>query len=186
MKYIYSYTLNGATTVIEESFGDGSSPDTQFYRRDYSSSAGDTRLNTLKNAATTFANAVAAKAAGEDGGINAPADNVNHRIAVVGFASGQRYNGINYNYNNTEVFVGSNQYRYGTAAQGQYRNAFQSMNTSAGVSNVNASIGALDADGGTLTNLGLEMANGIFEANPITDGEKRNRVVVLFTDGVPG
>ena len=40
-KYIYSYTLNGATTVIEESFGDGSSPDTQFYRRDYSSSAGD-------------------------------------------------------------------------------------------------------------------------------------------------
>ena len=185
-KYIYSYTLNGATTVIEESFGDGSSPDTQFYRRDYSSSAGDTRLNALKNAATTFANAVAAKAAGEDGDINAPADNVNHRIAVVGFASGQRYNGINYNYNNTEVFVGSNQYRYGTAAQGQYGNAFQNMNTSTGVGNVSASIMALAADGGTLTNLGLEMANGIFAANPIQSGETRNRVVVLFTDGVPG
>ena len=81
--------------VIEESSGDGSSPITQFYRRDYSSSAGDTRLNALKNAATTFANAVATKAAGEDGDINAPADNVNHRIAVVGFASGQRYNGTN-------------------------------------------------------------------------------------------
>lgn len=185
-KYIYSYTLNGATTVIEESFGDGSSPDTQFYRRDYSSSAGDTRLNALKNAATTFANAVAAKAAGEDGDINAPADNVNHRIAVVGFASGQRYNGINYNYNNTEVFVGSNQYRYETAAQGQYGNAFQNMNTSTGVGNVSASITALAADGGTLTNLGLEMANGIFAANPIQSGETRNRVVVLFTDGVPG
>ena len=185
-KYIYSYTLNGATTVIEESFGDGSSPDTQFYRRDYSSSAGDTRLNALKNAATTFANAVAAKAAGEDGDINAPADNVNHRIAVVGFASGQRYNGINYNYNNTEVFVGSNQYRYGTAAQGQYGNAFQNMNTSTGVGNVSASIMALAADGGTLNNLGLEMANGICAANPIQSGETRNRVVVLFTDGVPG
>ena len=185
-KYTYSYTLNGVTTVIEESFGDGSSPDTQFYRRDYSSSAGDTRLNALKNAATTFANAVAAKAAGEDGDINAPADNVNHRIAVVGFASGQRYNGINYNYNNTEVFVGSNQYRYGTAAQGQYGNAFQNMNTSTGVGNVSASIMALAADGGTLTNLGLEMANGIFAANPIQSGETRNRVVVLFTDGVPG
>lgn len=185
-KYIYSYTLNGATTVIEESFGDGSSPDTQFYRRDYSSSAGDTRLNALKNAATTFANAVATKAAGEDGDINAPADNVNHRIAVVGFASGQRYNVTNYNYNNTEVFVGSNQYRYGTAAQGQYRNAFQNMNTSTGVGNVSASIEALSADGGTLTNLGLEMGNGIFGANPIAEGEKRNRVVIVFSDGVPG
>lgn len=185
-KYIYSYTLNGATTVIEESFGDGSSPDTQFYRRDYSSSAGDTRLNALKNAATTFANAVATKAAGEDGDINAPADNVNHRIAVVGFASGQRYNDTNYNYNNTEVFVGSNQYRYGTAAQGQYGNAFQNMNTSTGVGNVSASIGALSAEGGTLTNLGLEMGNGIFGANPIAEGEKRNRVVIVFSDGVPG
>lgn len=185
-KYIYSYTLNGATTVIEESFGDGSSPDTQFYRRDYSSSAGDTRLNALKNAATTFANAVATKAAGEDGDINAPADNVNHRIAVVGFASGQRYNAPTYNYNNTEVFVGSNQYRYGTAAQGQYGNAFQNMNTSTGVGNVSASIEALSADGGTLTNLGLEMGNGIFGANPIAEGEKRNRVVIVFSDGVPG
>ena len=185
-KYTYSYTLNGVTTVIEESFGDGSSPDTQFYSRGYSSSAGDTRLNALKNAATTFANAVAAKAAGADGDISTPADNVNHRIAVVGFASGQYYNGTNYNYGNTEVFVGSNQYKYGSAAQGQYGNAFQNMNTSTGVGNVSASIGTLSADGGTLTNLGLEMGNGIFGANPIAEGEKRNRVVIVFSDGVPG
>lgn len=185
-KYTYSYTLNGVTTVIEESFGDGSSPDTKFYRRDYSSSAGGTRLNALKNAATTFANAVAAKAAGADGDISTPADNVNHRIAVVGFASGQYYNGTNYNYGNTEVFVGSNQYKYGSAAQGQYGNAFQDMNTSTGVGNVSASIGALSAEGGTLINLGLEMGNGIFGANPIAEGEKRNRVVIVFSDGVPG
>ena len=185
-KYTYSYTLNGVTTVIEESFGDGSSPDTQFYRRDYSSSAGGTRLNALKNAATTFANAVAAKAAGADGDISTPADNVNHRIAVVGFASGQYYYDTNYNYGNTEVFVGSNQYKYGSAAQGQYGNAFQDMNTSTGVGNVSASIGALSAEGGTLINLGLEMGNGIFGANPIAEGEKRNRVVIVFSDGVPG
>lgn len=185
-KYTYFYTLNGVTTVIEESLGDGSSPDTQFYRRDYSSSAGGTRLNALKNAATTFANAVAAKAAGADGDISTPADNVNHRIAVVGFASGQYYNGTNYNYGNTEVFVGSNQYKYGSAAQGQYGNAFQDMNTSTGVGNVSASVGALSAEGGTLTNLGLEMGNGIFGANPIAEGEKRNRVVIVFSDGVPG
>lgn len=186
IKYIYSYTLNGATTKIDESIGADTTPNTQFYKREYSSNAGGTRLNALRNAATTFANAVATKAAGADGDINDTADNIDHRIAVVGFANGNRYGGVNYNYKNTEVFVGSSQYTYGTAAQGQYANAFQSMNTSSGVSNVNASIGALDADGGTLTNLGLEMANGIFAANPIQSGETRNRVVVLFTDGVPG
>ena len=184
-KYIYSYTLNGATTVIEESIGDGSSPDMQFYRRDYSSSAGGTRLNALKNAATTFANAVAAKAAGADGDISTPADNVNHRIAVVGFASsGSEYNSSKYE--NTEVFVGDKQYTYGTSAQSQYGNALQSMNTVAGQTNIADSIGALDAYGGTFTNLGMEMANGIFARNPIPDGQNRNRVIIVFTDGYPG
>lgn len=185
IKYIYSYTLNGATTKIDESIGADTTPNTKFYKREYSSSAGGSRIDALKKAANAFIGAVAEKAAGADNTIGTE-DDVNHRIAVVGFANGFRYNYTTYDYNNTEVFVGSKQYKYGTAAQGQYRNAFQSMNTSAGVSNVNASIGALDADGGTLTNLGLEMANGIFAENPITDGEKRNRVVVLFTDGVPG
>lgn len=200
-KYTYSYTLNGVTTVIEEPIGDGSSPNTQFYRRDYSSSAGGTRLNALKNAATTFANAVAAKAAGEDGNINTPADNVNHRIAVVGFASGYSYEddwGIShyYNYGNTEVFVGATQYTYnagGTnnasnanSAQSHYSDVFQSMDTTRGQTNITASIGKLDANGGTLTNLGMEMANGILNANPVPEGEQRNRVIIVFTDGAPG
>lgn len=30
------------------------------------------------------------------------------------------------------------------------------------------------------------MGNGIFGANPIAEGEKRNRVVIVFSDGVPG
>lgn len=185
-KYTYSYTLNGSTTKIDESIGADASPSTQFYKREYSSSAGGKRIDALKSAANAFASAVAAKAAGPDGDINAAADNVNHRIAVVGYACGDRYNHRNYDYKNTEVFIGSNQYKYGSAAQGQYSNAFQSMTTSSGVSNVNASINALETDGGTLTNLGLEMANGIFANNPINNGETRNRVVILFTDGVPG
>lgn len=185
--YTYTYTdATGAVQTIGMSTGASTKFTPAFYRRSTSTSGGGSRLNALKNAVTAFSNAVAAKAAGADGDINNTADNIDHRIAVVGFANGYGYNYTTYNYSNTEVFVGSNQYKYGTAAQGQYRNAFQSMNTSAGVSNVNASIGALDADGGTLTNLGLEMANGIFAANPIADGEKRNRVIVLFTDGVPG
>lgn len=184
-KYIYSYTLNGATTVIEESFGDGSSPDTQFYRRDYSSSAGGTRLNALKNAVTNFTEEVAKKAAGKDGNINTTKDNINHRIAMVGFASsGDEFN--KKRYENTEVFVGANQYTYGTSAQSQYGNALQSMDTAAGQNNITSSISALDAYGGTFTNLGMEMANGIFENNPITDKQKRNRVIIVFTDGYPG
>lgn len=186
---VYTYTYTDAAGTIQ-TIGTSTGAATQyappFYERKISTNGGGSRLDALKNAVTAFSNAVAVKAAGVDANINTPADNINHRIAVVGFANGQSYNYQNYNYSNTEVFVGSSQYTYRTAAQGQYANAFQSMNTSSGVSNVNASIGALDADGGTLTNLGLEMANGIFEANPIQSGETRNRVVVLFTDGVPG
>ena len=143
-----------------------------------------TRIEALKSAVTIFVNSVAEKAKGADATFGTE-DDVNHRIAVVGFASGQYYNGTNYNYGNTEVFVGSNQYKYGSAAQGQYGNAFQDMNTQIGYNNVQASKNALDAEGGTFTNLGLEMANGILNANPV-QGAERNRVIVVFTDGAPG
>ena len=179
-KYIYSYTLNGATTVIEESIGDGSSPNTQFYRRDYSSSAGGTRLNALKNAATTFANAVAAKAAGADGNITTTADNVNHRIAVVGYADTD----WDYGYN-TGVFIGSTLNRYENNAAGVYSTALQDMSTTNGKSNVAASLNALKASGATRTDYGLIMAKGILDANPVPTGETRNRVVIVFTDGSP-
>lgn len=184
---VYTYTYmdaDGVTQTIGTSTG-ASTKYAQFYQRSVSSSGGGTRLAALKSAATEFANSVATKAAGKDGQLGTD-DDVDHRIAVVGFACGQRYSGQNYNYKNTEVFVGKNQYTYGTAAQGQYKNAFQDMNSATGVQNVSDSIGVLAADGGTLTNLGLEMANGIFQSNPITQGEMRNRVVVVFTDGVPG
>ena len=185
--YTYTYTDSaGVVQTIGTSTGANTKFTPAFYQRSTTTSGGGSRLDALKSAANAFANAVAVKAAGEDGDINTTADNIDHRIAVVGFASGKSYNYTNYNYNNTEVFVGSNQYRYGTAAQGQYGNAFQNMNTSTGVGNVSASIGALSAEGGTLTNLGLEMGNGIFGANPIAEGEKRNRVVIVFSDGVPG
>lgn len=179
-KYIYSYTLNGATTVIEESIGDGSSPNTQFYRRDYSSSAGGTRLNALKNAATTFASAVATKAAGEDGDITTTADNIDHRIAVVGYADTD----WDYDYN-TGVFIASTLNRYENNAAGVYSTALQDMSTTNGKSNVAASLNALQASGATRTDYGLIMAKGILDANPVPTGETRNRVVIVFTDGSP-
>lgn len=182
-EYTYSYTLNGTKTVIDESVGDGSSPKTQFYSKGYSDQAGGSRLNALQNAATTFVNAVAAKAAGKDGNIDTPDDNVDHRIAVVGYAS--RYDSTK-KWKNTEVFVGANQYNYSKNASQYYGSAFQNMSTTEGKHNITASIDALDADGATYTNYGLEMANGILNANPVPNGETRNRVIVLFTDGYPG
>ena len=152
-----------------------------------------TRIEALKSAVTIFVNSVAEKAKGADG-IFGTEDDVNHRIAVVGFASGYDDDYGDY-YGNTEVFVGATQYTYNAghtnnasnanSAQSHYASAFQDMNTQTGYDNVQKSKNALDAEGGTFTNLGLEMANGILNANPVQEAE-RNRVIVVFTDGTPG
>ena len=152
------------------------------------------RLAALKNTVSTFADAVADKAKGADGRFGTD-DDVNHRIAMVGFASGYDDYYGDY-YGNTEVFVGATQYTYNAgrtnnasnanSAQSHYNDVFQSMDTTSGQTNIDASIDKLAADGGTLTDLGMEMANGILNANPVPDGEKRNRVIIVFTDGAPG
>ena len=185
-RYTYSYTdKDGTSHQIGTSDGAGTHPtDFTLYQR--YSTGNVTRLQALKTAVTGFSNAVAEKAAGKDGKLGTD-DDVDHRIAVVGFSCSNTGDDDDYNnYQNTEVFIGSTQYKYGTAAQRQYRNALQSMKTTQGQDNVNASIGALDADGATYVNHGIEMANGILKTNPVPEGEKRNRVVIVFTDGVPG
>lgn len=172
----------GTEYTPKTSVSDTASGHVQFYSR--GSATEVKRLTALKKAVTSFAEDVAKKAKGPDG-ILGTDDDVNHRIAVVGFASGRYYQGRNYNYGNTEVFVGANQYKYDSSAQSVYGSALQDMSKQAGQNNIAASIGALDANGGTLTNLGLEMANGILAANKVTDNS-RNRIVVVFTDGQPG
>lgn len=179
--YTYYYNLNGTQHIIGTSTGENTVPTFTLY--EYNTGT-VTRRSALKTAVTNFASNVETKAKGNDG-ILGNEDDINHRIAVVGFAS----NNNDYNsqeYENTEVFIGATQYRYNNGAPEQYRNALQSMDTTAGVNNISASINALDANGGTFTNLGLEMANGIINANPVEEGERRNRVVVVFTDGTPG
>lgn len=185
--YTYSYTdKQGTLQTIGTSTGANTNFGTTLYQRNTSNEGGGQRLASLKNAATLFANNVAKKAKGEDQTYGTD-DDVDHQIAIVGFAHGPTAN--EYwdmpAYVNTEVFIGANQYGYGTAAQGQYGNAFQDMSTQTGRDNVAASITALDAFGGTYTNLGMEMANGILNANP-ADSSERNRVIIVFTDGVPG
>lgn len=137
-----------------------------------------TKLSALKDAVGQFVSTV---------NQNSPTDGEVHRIAIVGFASGYRYNWQTYSYNNSELFVGDTQYRYNGgsneyhsddeyAAQNHYSDALQASNSQ----NLTDSINALSADGGTLTNLGMEMANGIL--NTVNNSE-RKKVIIVFTDG---
>ena len=179
--YTYTYTdANGTTQTIGTSTGANTRFTPAFYRRSTNTSGGGSRLNALKSAANAFANAVAVKAAGADGNINTTADNINHHIAVVGYADTDS----DYGYN-TGVFIGSALKRYETAAAGVYGTALQDMSTTGGKNNVTASLNALKASGATRTDYGLTMANGILNANPVPEGETRNRIVIVFTDGSP-
>ncbi|MDO4615765.1 MAG: SpaA isopeptide-forming pilin-related protein, partial [Lachnospiraceae bacterium] len=182
-RYTYSYTdEDGDRHVITESEGMYTEvTDPVFYYR--STVSGYKRIDALREALNSFVASVSSKAAGEDG-IAGTADDVNHRIAMVGFAYGDNY--PNHMYENTELFIGSQTYTYGSSAEGQYSSAFQDMNKTTGKSNVESSIRILSANGATRTNLGVEMAQGILDANPVPQGEERNRVVIVFTDGVPG
>lgn len=179
--YTYTYTdTNGTTQAIGTSTGANTRFTPAFYQRSTTTSGGGSRLNALKNAANAFANAVAVKAAGEDGDITTTADNIDHRIAIVGYADTD----WEYGYN-TGVFIGSTLNRYEDNAAGVYSTALQDMSTTNGKSNVAASLNALQASGATRTDYGLTMANGILNANPVPQGETRNRVVIVFTDGSP-
>lgn len=182
--YTYTYTdQDGATQTIGTSTGETTQPDFTLYERYESGSV--TRLSALKTAVSGFADSVKTKAAGQDGEIGTN-DDVNHRVAVVGFATGNRSTDGYPSYENTEVFIGADQYNYNSDASSHYTDALQDMNTTAGYDNVIASKNALAARGATYPNYGLEMAKGILDANPVQQGEKRNRVVILFTDGTPG
>lgn len=142
------------------------------------------RLNALKVAVTAFADAVAVKAKGKDGTLGND-DDVNHRIAVVGFASQSR-NGYN-----TELLSisgtnsGSVGVRYSSITNQNLKDVLQSMDSIAGQNMVKDAIDALAAEGATRVDLGMDMANRILNANPVQAGQERNRVVIVFTDGSP-
>ncbi len=135
-----------------------------------------TRLEALKDAVGTFERQVIESTYGPDG-IQGTEDDVDHRIAIVGFAN------EGWSYGNTEIFVGDTTYTYGNSAKSHYKDALQDMTTSDGQDNIGKSIDALDANGATYAQYGMEMANGIL--NTVEDSN-RNKVIILFTDGYPG
>ena len=116
----------------------------------------DRRLTALKTAVNNFAESVAAKAKGSDGQYGGE-DDVNYRIAVVEFAS-EAYN---------------------------LTNGLVDMDTSRGLTQVKNAVSGLQAGGDTYPATGLDMANSIFDAKPISGDGQRGRVVIMFTDGYP-
>ena len=158
--YTYTYTYKGATHT--KSFEGGNIPSStnepdffaegiekQLY---YGPKANEvSKKSALQTAATHFLNSVAADAA---------KSNVDHRIAVVGFA-----NGVSPKVGLTNV--------KNTPGQTEVQNA----------------INGLNASGATDTGAGMEQAVKIFENQSAYQGAynsgKRKKVVVLFTDGVP-
>lgn len=183
--YTYTYTdKDGVRRTIGTSTGKDTRPTNFTLYERFASTGTTTRLQALKTAVSVFVDSVKTKAMGRDGAVGG-GDDINHRIAVVGFAS-QSGNG-----NNTELLSisgrnsGSVGVAYGSITQQNYRDVLQSMNTTAGQNMVNAAISALAANGATEIDLGMNMAKQILDANPVPAGENRNRVVVVFTDGSP-
>lgn len=183
--YTYTYTdKDGVMHTIGTSTGKDTRPtDFTLYEK-YKTVGTTTRLQALKSAVGEFVNSVNQKAAGPDGQPGT-ADDINHRVAVVGFASKSGYG------NNTELLSiagnnsGSVGVAYNSITNQNLKDVLQSMDTTGGQEMVGAAITALAANGATRTDLGMDMAQRILTANPVPNGEKRNRVVIVFTDGSP-
>ena len=162
----------------------------QIYTRTSTRESCSSRIDALTTAVTNFTTQVANKAKGENG-VLGDDDDINHRIAIVGFASQSGYG------NNTEILTveGNNSsytggklgVAYNNLTNTHYQNAFQDMSSSSDVLMVNNAIKALEAEGATGSDLGMEMAKNIFEKDTyeLSQGEQRNRVVIMFTDGTP-
>lgn len=114
-----------------------------------------TRMDVLKDTLNDFITQINTKANGADGVLGG-GDDVNHRVAIVGFSE---------NANNRT-------------------NGFQSMDTSNGRTVVNQAIQALTPTSTTSIDYGMQEAANIF-ANDTNTGITRNRVVIALTDGAP-
>ncbi len=138
---------------------------------------GATKKQALINSANSFVNSVFNDAKEYD---------VDHRIAIVGFAMGNKGSGANYPaYLNTEVLTtGGNPVQMNNAIPVTYAAALMSVNNNGALnSGISTAINHIDAKGATAADYGLTMANNIF-ANTANDGS-RQRIVVFMTDGAP-
>ncbi len=188
----------GTKYTPKTSANDNTSGRVQFYSYTEITNPSVPALDALTDAVESFVDSVEKEAIENE---------VDHRIAIVGFSSDE--------YDNTELLTGvtiqqgntwygttpfindwwhgtgyfptgyaQNGVQYSNITQQQYRNALQDVSTEAGRTSVANAINALTAYGGTSTDDGLAMAKNIFDNQQATT-EERNRVVIVFTDGTP-
>lgn len=167
--------------------------DGKLYYSEQQNAGTEPKLTALKSAVANFVSSVENDAAKNE---------VDHNIAIVGFASypGKQYQGDTWVNQNTEILTGvtirnKDGVEYKTdktniAYKTAVNNALQNTNTTEGKNSIQDAIGALDASGATRTDYGVDMAKDIFEAKTTSEPDrykdgKRNKVVVVFTDGKP-
>ena len=188
-QYEYTYTWEGQDAPFVSS-GSNAAPNlpagAALYV--YRSGGSISRAEALKTAAHGFVDAVKKNAVGADG-VAGTDDDVAHRVAVVGFANGSIQDDWAFSgdsYHNTGLFDGGSLTLYNNIGADQYASALKDMSADEGSANVKASIDALQADGGTYIDYGLAMAQSVFDGAFVAQGEERDRVVVVLTDGSPG
>mgnify|MGYP001041266625 CR=1 FL=1 len=162
----FTYTWSGGSYV---SYGERDYPDMTFYYQSTNSSK-TTKIAALKSAVRSFIGKVNEEATSK---------NVEHRVAIVGFAStksGKKYK-------NTELLSTQNEVNYANANASNYEDALVSAKTEK--KRLSTAIDRLDANDDTYPEYGFDMANKIFAQHPIQAGDNRQRVVIMFTDGYP-
>lgn len=189
----YTYTYENASGVevsytyaADESVVGGDNPEY------YVAVTNVSRMDALVNAVENFSYQVGEEAKGADGVLGTP-DDVAHRIAIVGFngytkaGSAVYIDGKNYPYN----YSGATE---GNRAEDVYATAYQDVSKAGELDGVLDSINSLIQATNTDLHAGTAMAVEILKANasnedyPYTDDEGntiRNKVVIVFTDGVP-
>lgn len=187
-----AYATGTTTTVTEKS---GKPLDIVLVLDQSGSMYTSNYLQPLKEAVTAFVKNISD---------NAKEYNVDHRIAIVGYASnnkdGESDSGTissdssEDSWINTGLFINGTLKNYGSSSENtntqltaqDYKNALVPVNTDGSVtSSITTAISNIAASGATRTSYGMEMANKVFENNPI-EGSDRQRIVVVFTDGQPG
>ena len=162
----FTYTWSGGSYV---SYGERDYPDMTFYYQSTNSSK-TTKIVALKSAVRSFIGKVNEEATSK---------NVEHRVAIVGFASMKSGK----EYKNTELLSTQNEVNYANANASNYEDALVSAKTEK--KRLSTAIDRLDANGDTYPEYGFDMANKIFAQHPIQAGDNRQRVVIMFTDGYP-
>lgn len=134
------------------------------------------RMDALKGAVTSFLNRMHSNSLGPDGNAGT-GDEIDNRVAIVGFD----------NDTSARVYTPENGESDGyiladsvAAVKGSLKSMAENKDA------VFAGLSQVRVRAATATHRGMEAARMILEGNPVPAGQKRNRVVILFTDGSPG